>query len=189
MSRLVPISSFSSYSVPREFLMMNRKTTIVLVIGILLGSIAVEAIHIIRDKHRHEVFEERLRCKGLADAYLKAETEEDSYTTLDRVDFSPSRNTCIVATRQLIYRHWSERFAVVDVISGESLFHGWCTGDDATSKSYCGNGGNVRLKSERDKVFDKAIGSFWLLNQHYVDLRVGTKDSLRVAHLMPHHRG
>jgi hypothetical protein len=140
---------------------LNLKTTVVLVIGILLGSITIEAIHIIRDKHRHQVFEERLRCKELADAYLKAETEEDSYTTLDRVDFSPSRNSCIVATRQLTYRHWSERFDVVDVISGEALFHGRCNGDDPASKSYCGNGGNVSLRNQRDKSFEKAVGSFW----------------------------
>ncbi len=132
-----------------------------LVIGVLLGGITIEAIHIFRDKHRHEVFEQRQRCKSLADAYVKANWSElESYTTLDRADFSQSRNSCIAAIHATILRNSNEEFVIVDVLSGEKVYAGWCSGNE-TSKSYCGNGRNFSLQNECDKSFEKSLGSFW----------------------------
>jgi hypothetical protein len=129
-------------------------------VGILSGAFTSEALHMVRDKHRHEVFDERLRCKSLADAYIKANSDEHSYLMLERVDFSPSRNSCIATSRGTNLQDGDERYFVVDVISGERLFNRGCSGDE-TSKSYCGNGRNGALKDERDKTFERAVGSFW----------------------------
>ena len=139
---------------------MKPRITVVFVIGILCGGLAVEAGHIFRDGHRHEVFEERLRCKALAEAYVKGQSEEP-YTMLERVDFSPSRNSCIAAIHKVTFPHSDQTFNVVDVISGEVLSHSWCAGDDETSKSYCGNGKNISLRNEYKRGFEKTVGSFW----------------------------
>jgi hypothetical protein len=141
---------------------VKLRTTVVLVIGILLGGICLEAVHIVRDKHRNDVFEKRLRCKSLADAYINTNTNDDYVTQLRRVDFSPSHNSCIAMTRRLALKGSDdERFEVVDVISGDVLVRGECSYEDETSKSFCGNGGVDKMWHAFDKLFEKEVASSW----------------------------
>ncbi len=50
-----------------------------------------------RQSHDSRILaEERVRCKAVADAYLKGKSpnrKEDPFVTLDKVDYSPARNT------------------------------------------------------------------------------------------------
>src|ERR1039457_2335470 len=92
--------------------MMTRKITIMaLIAGIVLGAAATEGFNVYRQSHDSyrqshdsQIFQERLRCKAVADAYVKANSTDVQANptdpnfvsvTLDRVDYSPARNTCV----------------------------------------------------------------------------------------------
>jgi hypothetical protein len=52
--------------------MMTRKITIMaLVAGIVLGAATTEGFTVYRRSHDSQIFQERLRCKAIADAYVK----------------------------------------------------------------------------------------------------------------------
>src|ERR1035438_7070438 len=89
--------------------MMTRKITIMaLIAGIVLGAAATEGFNVYRQSqgsyrqsHDNQIFQERLRCKAAADAYVKENTalNDNSVTgrsvTLEKVDYSPARNSCV----------------------------------------------------------------------------------------------
>ena len=77
--------------------MTTRKiTTMAILSGIVLGAAATEGFNVYRQSHDSQIFQERLRCKAVADAYVKEETSTDpehDFLTLDKVDYSPARNS------------------------------------------------------------------------------------------------
>jgi hypothetical protein len=89
--------------------MMARKITIVaLTAGIVLGAAATEGFNVYRQSHDSQIFQERVRCKAVADAYVKEkgpDFKEDPAAqsgvtvTLDKVDYSPARNSCVAWKR------------------------------------------------------------------------------------------
>ena len=114
--------------------MMTHKIAIIaLIAGIVLGAAATEGFNLYRQSHASRIFQERLRCKAVADAYVKANSsdlKEDPFAkswvtvTLDRADYSPSRNTCVA---ELETTNWDPRIilensSVQDLLSGETLF-------------------------------------------------------------------
>ena len=122
--------------------MMTRKITIMAVIaGIVLGVTATEGFNVYRQSHNNRIFQERLRCKAVADAYVKensTDSKEDPFAkswvtvTLDKVDYSPARNSCVA---ELDTTYWYaptllERLSVQDLLSGESLFFANSTDED-----------------------------------------------------------
>jgi len=79
--------------------MMARKIAIVALIGgIFLGAAATESFDAYRQSRDSQAFQERLRCKAAADAYVKQENSSDPdrvFWMLDKVDYSPARNSCV----------------------------------------------------------------------------------------------
>ena len=93
--------------------MTTRKiTTMALIAGIVLGAAATEGFNVYRQSHDSQIFQERLRCKAVADAYVKEENSTDPdhvSSTLDKVDYSPARNSCVAEVERTTYfkgGHW-----------------------------------------------------------------------------------
>ncbi len=113
---------------------MTRKITIMALIGgIVLGVAATEGLNVYRQSHDGRIFQERLRCKAVADAYVKENSTDfkedpnplDGVTvTLDKVDYSPARNSCVAELERTddLGRTMRESSSVQDLLSGESLF-------------------------------------------------------------------
>ncbi len=125
--------------------MMTRKITIMaLIVGVILGAAATEGFNVYRQSqdsyrqsHDSRIFQERLRCKVAADAYVKEKTtiKEDSPVgvslELDKVDYSPARNSCVAEVEMTNYfRGGALVFeSVEDLVSGETLFSTKCAED------------------------------------------------------------
>jgi len=83
--------------------MTTRKITIIaLIAGIVLGAAATEAFNVYRQFRDSRVFQERLRCRAVADDYVKENSTDEkntdrsgSFLTLNKVDYSPGRNSCV----------------------------------------------------------------------------------------------
>lgn len=114
--------------------------------GALIGAAGVQAIHVIHDRTDDALFKQRLRCKALADKYVKDNTSSLNKVVINRVEFSRSRNSCVVATTE----HFSAQpledamvqkglgtlgsspaedtvIKIVDLLTGEQLFTRTCT--------------------------------------------------------------
>jgi hypothetical protein len=144
-------------------------------IGFLVGGGAVQMFHTVRDqrdrtkhdertKMDREIFKQRLTCKDLAEAYLKGKANESDnlvavVANLNRVDFSPARNSCIASTSGgRYYRNQTLLdYAVVDLMSHETLFEGSCNQTNTQASNFCGNGKDMELSAKRDKEFDAAM--------------------------------
>jgi len=122
-----------------------------------------------RDQSTSELFQHRLRCKSVADDYSKANSDGSSTLFLERVDYSPSRHSCIAAfTRYTTGKRKLQRcncsieihdYEAVDLLSGETLSSGECFENDPDSSLFCGNGRDMRLIEERGKTLESALAS------------------------------
>jgi hypothetical protein len=111
-----------------------------LMAGIVLGGAATESFNLYRQSHDSQIFQERARCKAIAEAYVKennTDFKKDPFAksgvtvTLDKVDYSPARNSCVA---KLEMTYWSPRTivetdSVQDLLSGATLFSARCTKD------------------------------------------------------------
>jgi hypothetical protein len=126
--------------------MMARKiTTMALIAGIVLGAAATEGFNVYRQSqdsyrrsHDSQSFQQRVHCKAVADAYVKEKSTDlkDNppnavVLTLDKVDYSPARNSCVaeVDTTRFFIGGGSENKSVEDLLSGETLFSLPCNKD------------------------------------------------------------
>jgi len=116
--------------------MLTRKITIIaLISGIVLGAAATEGFNVYRQSHDSRIFQERVHCKAVADAYVKENTDlnDDSVTgrsvTLEKVDYSPVRNSCVAELEETTYfRGGALAFeSVRDLLSGENIVSNDCT--------------------------------------------------------------
>ena len=119
---------------------MTRKITIMaLIAGVVLGAATTEGFNIYRQSHNSRIFQERMHCKAVADAYVKENSTDFKKdpnplvavtVQLDKVDYSPARNSCVA---ELETTNWESRTvlessSVQDLLSGESLFSANCAG-------------------------------------------------------------
>jgi hypothetical protein len=118
-------------------MMTNKITIVALIAGIVIGAGAVVGFDAYRQSQNSQVFQERVHCKALADAYVKANSTDvnenpDAISgvsvTLDKVDYSPARNSCVA---ELETAFVAPRLAIVhesvqDLLSGETLFSAKC---------------------------------------------------------------
>jgi len=149
---------------------------IVALVGICVGAAIDEALHAARnrksqakDRDSNELFQHRLRCKAVADDYARANSDDSSTLFLERVDFSPSRHSCIASfTRWTTGKRKLQRcncfveihdYEAVDLLSGETLSSGECVENDPDSTLFCGNGRDMRLDAERSKALESALVS------------------------------
>jgi len=118
--------------------MMTRKIPIMaLIAGIVVGGAATEGFNVYRqsqDSYRRfqdsQRFQQRVHCKAVADAYVKENTdlrdnsETGTSVMLEKVDYSPARNSCVADFETNTYFKWgaTERESVQDLLSGETLF-------------------------------------------------------------------
>jgi ribosomal protein L2 len=118
--------------------MMTSKITIMaLIAGIVLGTAATEGFNVYRQSHDSQIFQERARCKTAADAYVKENTDlnDNSVTgmsvTVEKVDYSPGRNSCIAELNTTIFAPGTayESYSVRDLLSGENIVSNACTKD------------------------------------------------------------
>jgi hypothetical protein len=114
--------------------MTTRKiTTMALIAGIVLGAAATEGFNVYRQSHESRIFQERLRCKAVADAYVKRENSTDTESVfLGKVNYSPARNSCVAEVETILVVRGSlpiRKETVEDLLSGETLFSANCTKD------------------------------------------------------------
>src|SRR6266446_8131255 len=64
-------------------------------VGALVGAAGVQTAHVISDRNSRELFGQRLRCKALADKYVRGRSHT---IALSRVEFSRTRGSCIAST-------------------------------------------------------------------------------------------
>lgn len=122
--------------------MTSKITIIALIAGIFLGAAATEGFNIYRhsqdsyrQSHDSRIFQERLHCKAAAVAYVKENTDlnDNSVTgrsvTLEKVDYSPARNSCVAELEEATYfRGGALVFeSVRDLLSGENIVSNECT--------------------------------------------------------------
>jgi hypothetical protein len=106
---------------------MEHKVAIVtLLAGMALGAAATGGFSAYRHSHDSHIFEERLRCKAVADAFVKENNTESVSLTLDKVDYSPGRNSCVAELGSVYARAPLMTEKVQDLLSGETLFSAKC---------------------------------------------------------------
>jgi hypothetical protein len=115
--------------------------------GIVLGAAATEGFNVYRRDHDSRIFQERVHCKAVADAYVKANSTDSQSSaddstfvsvTLDRVDYSPARNSCVaeLETAYVARRVNITVESVQDLLSGETLFSSKCADDCEALKNW-----------------------------------------------------
>jgi hypothetical protein len=127
--------------------MTPRKiTTMAFIAGIVLGAAATEGFNVYRQSHDSQIFQERLRCKAVADAYVKENSTDKNSTeprgvflTLDKVDYSPARDSCVADLESVHYNPYGvlRTEMVEDLLSGETLFSLNCTEDCEMLQPLC----------------------------------------------------
>jgi hypothetical protein len=115
-----------------------------LIAGIVLGAAATEGFNVYRQSqdsyrqsHDSRIFQERARCKAAADAYVKENTdlndnsERGKSVTVDKVDYSPARNSCVAELESISFFKGGALIfqSVQDLLSGETLFSLQCNKD------------------------------------------------------------
>jgi hypothetical protein len=124
---------------------MKKKLWIWAVVGALVGAAVVQTAHVIGDRNSRELFSQRLRCKALADKYVKEHSGTLVGTVVvSRVEFSRKRSSCIVSTFEQLGPDASTAkqlgltqqpadqtytLKVVDLLTGEDLITRYCTGN------------------------------------------------------------
>lgn len=100
-----------------------------------------------------ELLKERVRCKGLADTFVKSRSNADTTMFLEMVDYSPSRASCIAAVHSATSAGKVAidvmDYEVIDVLTNESLYWDSCR----YSKGDCGGGKDMAFVKERDRIF------------------------------------
>jgi hypothetical protein len=144
------------------------KFVLVLLVGLCVGAGLDETLHVLRYRKANaatqvsnETFQRRLQCKHLADDYVTKNSDDHTSLLLDRVDFSPSRHSCIVALSRTSSGHGITLYGyeTVDILSAETLFSGECNENDPNSRIFCGNGRDMQLMEKRDKTLEAALKS------------------------------
>lgn len=148
--------------------MKQWKFTLVVLVSLSVGAGLDEALHVTRDRKArtanqvsNEAFRQRLECKRLADDYVQNNSDDHTRLLLDRVDFSPSRHSCIVALSRTSSGHGITLYGydTVDILTAETLFSGECNENDPNSRIFCGNGRDMQLIERRDKTLEAALKS------------------------------
>ena len=121
-----------------------------LIAGLAIGGGSVELNHRRVESKSKELFQQRIRCKSLADRYARENTSGNQAAILEMVDFSPSLNSCIAKfhTLENDYRDWE----LVDLLSGKETSMGGCF-----ESRNCGNGKDMKLDADLEAAFRMAV--------------------------------
>jgi hypothetical protein len=121
-----------------------------LVLGLLVGGGSIEYGHRRSDLKSKQVFEQRIRCKTLAESYVRKESNDTNYVHLEQVGYSAKSNSCFAAvtTWSDPYRDW----ILVDLLSGESTDVGICN-----EQRDCGGGNDMKYAADLRAAFKMSI--------------------------------
>lgn len=121
-----------------------------LIAGLAIGGGSVELNHHRAESRSKEQFQQRIRCKSLADRYARDNTHENQAAILVVVDFSPLLNSCIAGfhTMDNDYMDWE----LVDLLSGKETSMGGCF-----ESRNCGNGKDMKLDADLEAAFKMAV--------------------------------
>ena len=137
----------------------SKAEVLLVAVGVLIGAGLVQTIHSLHRQTQKATFETRLCCKNLAAAYAKS-LRDSGETVIERVEFSPIRNSCLASTFTLAGKHHEvEKFGLVDVVSDEKIFEATCNSVDPNANIFCGNGMDTTIRNQRDLAFQNAIES------------------------------
>jgi hypothetical protein len=131
---------------------MDKKLWLCVLVGALVGAAGVRGAHLISDRNSRELFGQRLRCRGLAEEYVKEHSTPHYTVVVDHVEFSRSRSSCIAATDEQIgdVRNlsisWDLTYKVVDLLTGETINTLRCSGQKDCAQ---------RMQ-DREQAFQKA---------------------------------
>jgi hypothetical protein len=95
-------------------------------------------------------FEQRIRCKSLADGYVRKESNETEGVLLREVGYSSIHNSCFAAVTT--YSDPFQGWELVDLLSGETTQIGTCN-----VQRNCGNGNDMKDAADLDIAFKRAI--------------------------------
>lgn len=123
------------------------------------GAALDEVARMSRDRNDAAAFERRVSCRNLADAYEKKEASTTHSVSVDKVDFSRSKLSCVAT---IIRRSGNEQGAVwffqtLDLVTGDALYSEWCSEKNPDPRYSCGNGRNVDLKRKRDNALEAVL--------------------------------
>lgn len=135
---------------------MNRKIAVpalTALLGLLVGGTSVECAHRYHDRSSKEAFAQRMRCRTLADKYVRSNSNEDVSVTLQKVDYSPASNTCFAGFETWISSSLGNEVSwdLVNLLTGEETPIGIC------NLSQCGEGPNIHYEDRLDVAFKNAI--------------------------------
>jgi hypothetical protein len=118
-------------------------------VGLILGVAIGLGAAAIYNRKSAALFANRVHCRTIAEGYI---TKSVSSPMLDKVDFSPARNSCVAAMQSHYLGFWN--YEVADVVSNETLFTESCNYDAGK----CGGGVDMKFLKEREEAFNKALG-------------------------------
>ena len=121
-----------------------------LIAGLAVGGGSVELSHRRVESTSKVRFQQRIRCKSLADRYAQENTHGNQTAIVEAVDFSPSLNSCIAEFHKMDsdYRDWD----LVDLLSGKETSMGGCF-----ESHNCGNGKDLKLDADLETAFRVAV--------------------------------
>lgn len=129
---------------------------VALLVGIVIGAGSTELANIIRDRRLATLFEARLRCRSLAEAYKKSKSNEFTTSFVHLSGFSRSRDSCVATMSSASGSLWT--YKVVDTLTGQTLFSDQCSEKGTESDpTWCGNGRDVKLRQEMDRAFENIV--------------------------------
>jgi hypothetical protein len=141
---------------------------LVALIGIGVGAALDETWHAVRnpkaqaqaqEPNSNELFQRRLRCKSEADDYARKSSESNSSLVVDKVEYSPSRHSCIASFTRITSGAGTElwSFETIDILTSETLFSEECVENDPNDKRFCGNGRDMVLRKGREDALAAAL--------------------------------
>jgi hypothetical protein len=132
---------------------------LVALVSLCLGVVLDEVAHSARNRNNAETFEQRLRCRSLADAYEKKESNTDATVIIEKVDFSRMKRSCIATVTRAsgIAQSPVWFFQTLDLVTGDELYSEWCSEKSPDPRFSCGNGRNIELMRKRDEVLEGAL--------------------------------
>lgn len=127
---------------------------LLLILGLIFGALAFQLRQQHHEQKSKQVFEQRIRCKAIADKYVVQ--NEDA--VLQEVEYSAQRNSCMAAIHTLgkDLRGWD----LVDLLSGETINLGMC--DESKD---CGGGNDLKFEAALKEAFDRSLKTSLPLNR------------------------
>jgi hypothetical protein len=134
---------------------VSISTAVVFLVGAVAGALAVGIYNHLSARNAQETFEQHLRCRQLADEYVRKESDDTDTVFLRAVDYSRDSASCIASFET--WEHISNtytvlRWQVVNLLTADEIYGASCH-----EQTDCGDGNNIRIATSAQSAFDDAI--------------------------------